>query len=290
MIVNPISGRGAGPSRAAKALERFEAAGVSVEMHVTRGPGSAAEWLGSRCGAYDAAIAVGGDGTLREIIEAVAGTPVTLGIVPVGTANVVARDLGLPRRPELAAGVILQGHRRRIDTGLVNGRRFLAMVGAGLDAEIVRRLSAQRRGPIRMASYLGPTLAALRRWREAPMRLAVDGAWDPEPCFGVIVSNTRNYGGLFSMCPDARLDDGWLDYQARRRGGAVTVARCLLAGTLGRPLGRGVCSYGKGRSFGIDAESPIPVQADGDYIGTTPVEIRLDAGSVAIFAPESNAS
>lgn len=283
-MVNPVSGRGRGPRSAELAREVLACGGHQVTVYTTKHAGDGAAWLQAHCGEFDAAVAVGGDGTLGELVQAAAPAGLRVGIIPVGTANVVARDLGIPRHAERAAQVILAAKTRALDLGRVNGRGFLAMVGVGLDGEIVRAVSGARTGPIRMSSYVLPTLRALRKFREPALRLQVDGRVIDGPGFGLIVTNTRNYGGLFSVCPSADLSDGRLDFQLRRKPGATAAARCLLPGAFGRSAGPGLAASGRGRSFEITTAEPCPVQVDGDFFGMTPISISLEPAGVRIFA------
>ncbi len=288
LVVNPVSGRGRAPKAAERARETLVSRGHEVTVYTTRHAGDGAAWLSEHRAGFEACVAVGGDGTLSELVQVAAPSGLAVGIIPVGTANVVSRDLGIPRNPKRAALVVADGHTRPLDLGKVNDRWFLAMVGIGLDGEIVRALSGARTGPIRMSSYVKPTLRALLRYREPALRLKVDGQPFEGPGFGLIVTNTRNYGGLFAVCPKASLSDGWLDFQLRRRPGAWTAVRCLIRGTLGGRVGAAVAGVGQGRILEVTTETPSPVQVDGDYFGTTPIRISLTPSGVHIFAPKAD--
>jgi YegS/Rv2252/BmrU family lipid kinase len=284
MIVNPVSGRGRAGEAARTAAQVLRSAGVEVHIHETRRAGEGTERAAELARSVDALVAVGGDGTLGEIVEGVRGQDVVLGLVPVGTANVVARDLRIPRNPRKSAGLLVQGTPRALDVGEVNGRLFLAMVGVGFDGEIVKNIAAARNGPISMATYVKPTLRTLRTYRPEILEVEVDGHSLPGATYGIIISNTRNYGGLFSVTPDARISDGWLDYQQRVRPGWIPIVRCGISAALRARAPASVARYGRGRRFIVRSRVPVAVQVDGDPFGTTPLDIQLHEKAVRILA------
>jgi YegS/Rv2252/BmrU family lipid kinase len=229
-------------------------------------------------------LVVGGDGTLNEAVTGLV-RDVPVGLVPVGTANVVARDLRIPFSPARAARAVLAGKTRRIEVGRVNDRRFVAMVGVGFDGEIVRAIAAARRGPISQLTYVRPSLAALSSFRARPLRLTVDGVERPEDFYGVFVCNTRCYGGHFSVAPAAKMDDGVFHFAAWTDGTKMRLLSYAWAGLLKREAGRAV--YGAGRRFRIAAKDggAVAAQADGDPTDATPLDVEALPGAVALFVP-----
>ncbi|HYC76365.1 MAG TPA: diacylglycerol kinase family protein [Planctomycetota bacterium] len=285
LVFNPISGRGRSAAAAETVAARPRAAGVETRVRPTGAAGDARRFAADLAPDADALIAVGGDGTLNEIVSGLT-RDVPVGLVPVGTANVVARDLRLPFAPAKAADVVLRGRARTIDVGAIGDRRFVAMVGVGFDGEIVRAIAAARRGPITPLAYVRPALRTLRGFAPKPLRLVVDGAPVQEDVFGVIVSNTRCYGGYFSVTPKASVDDGLLHYVAWRRGTRASLLRYAWSGALRSESGAAL--YGDGRRFTVESKdgTPVAVQADGDPWGVTPLEARVVPGALRMFAPE----
>lgn len=283
-VVNPVSGRGAGPGLVQGAMSTLHRAGTETLVHETRGPGDARDWAATRGRAFDVVVCVGGDGTLREVIEGLDGGG-TVGVIPAGTANVVARDLGIPRSGAGAVRVLLEGRPRSLDVGRVNGRPFLAMVGVGFDGEVVRSLCDSRRGPIRMSSYVLPGLRSFLHHRPQPLAVTVDDRPSRNGAFGMIICNTRNYGGFLSVAPQARMDDGWLDFQMQLGSGRTSLLVLSLAALMHRRPPSHLAAYGRGRRIKVEAGTPVPVQVDGDAFGTTPVEVEVEAARVSILAP-----
>jgi len=285
LVVNPVSGKGAARRAAQQAARHLRDQGLVVEIHETEGPGEATEWVRTHQEEFSAVVAIGGDGTLREVIEGLDGNR-TVGLVPTGTANVVSRDLRIPRTTKKAVRILAEGHTRHLDMGTVNGRPFLAMVGVGFDGAIVKALSDVRCGPISMASYIGPGLRTFRNYQPQELRVEVDSQPLEHAIYGIIVSNTRNYGGVFSVTPGASLDDGWLDFHAQSRFGKRALLRYAMAAALRRETSRRLSSYGRGRRFSVTSDSPVAVQVDGDTFGTTPIDIELVQSRVRILVPD----
>jgi YegS/Rv2252/BmrU family lipid kinase len=289
LIVNPISGTGAALRAAGVTAAVLERGGVRVLQHVTAAPGHARAFAADIDPECDAIVTVGGDGTLNEVLTGLR-RDIPVGLVPIGTANVVSRDLRIPRDPKRSARLILEGTPRPIDVGRIEDRRFVAMVGAGFDGAIVKGLSEARRGPITKLSYVRPTLKALRGFRPAPIRMTVDGQPVGEVLHGVFVTNARNYGGFFAVTPNASIDDGRLDWAAQTSAGRLALVRFAMAALLRRELPSPAARYGSGRTFLLEpaGAAQVPVQVDGDFFGYLPVRIGIMPGAARIIGQRTN--
>jgi YegS/Rv2252/BmrU family lipid kinase len=284
VVFNPISGRGRSAAAAEIAAAAFSAAGLLVEVRPTTRAGDARRFA-SECGEMvDAVASVGGDGTLNEVISGLR-RPIPVALIPVGTANVVAREYGIPFAPRRAAELLFGGRTRPIDVARIGDGRFLAMAGVGFDGEIVKAIAAARKGPISQLTYVAPSIRALAGFRPRALRIEVDGETLPGDYYGVIVANTRCYGGHFAVAPDARPDDGLLHYSAWTRPSKWELLRYATAALLRRKSS--AARYGAGRRFRIVAVDggPVAAQADGDPAGATPVEIDLPGANARLFVP-----
>ncbi len=231
----------------------------------------------------DVVAAVGGDGTLRTVLDGLQ-RPVSAAVIPIGTANVVARELKIPLDPEGAAAVIAAGHTQPFDLGDANGRHFLAMTGVGLDAEIIDALHTTRVGPIRKSDYLAPTWRALTEPARPRLRLTVDGAPFASTLQDIIVCNVRNYAAYFAVAPNAIANDGRLDWVARPPAGAWSSLRWAWAAIRKRPLAS--LEYGTALQLTIEAlGDPVAVQIDGDPAGTTPLAVRILPAAARLCVP-----
>ena len=262
--------------------------GWETELWETNGPGSAGRLAAQAIAdGAEAIISAGGDGTLNEVIQALAGSSVALGILPMGTINVWAREVGIPLDPLEAANVLMEGVHRRIDLGMANERYFLLMAGVGIDAKItsvVEQHSLKRWGVL---SYLLTGTFVGLGPLDFRLRLRMDGRRFRTRAHLLIIGNTRLYGGLMTFTYRACCDDGQLDICIVRRQpfwGRLLVA--LNAIRKHHPLGPRV-SYERFQSLAIDASSPVPIQVDGEPIGTLPVIFRVAPQMLTVIVPRS---
>lgn len=214
VIINPISGPARSrPVDASRALaERtLGAAGWSTEVAVTTGRADAhrlaREAADRGC---TLVVAWGGDGTINEVASALAFTPVVVGIVPGGSGNGLARELGVPRDPARALAVAAAGGRRTIDAGVVDGRLFFNAAGVGLDALIAARM-ADPATPRGLAGYVRLALRDGLRYTSGHYLATVDGQARRHHALFMAFANSRQYGNDARIAPHARLDDGRLD-------------------------------------------------------------------------------
>jgi YegS/Rv2252/BmrU family lipid kinase len=278
VLLNPRARSGA-RAPIDRMLTAFAAAGWWAEIWA----GDGAEWsneaaLRARDAGVDAIFGAGGDGHLARILPALMHTETALGVIPLGTGNVWARELGLPLHPELAIARQLAAPPQRVDIGRANERLFLVNASAGLDARIVEVIEGEA-GPKGWGQLAYPLVGLSL----APgLRGATTRVWlDDEPpvdlnLLACIVSNGRLYGGVVPMLPTARLDDGVLDVALFPGGNSLDAgghAVRVLAGlhhTDPRVIIRQVH-----RLHLETLATAIPVQTDGDPLGTTPLEVEV---------------
>ncbi len=264
-----------------------KARGHAVECFSTRNPQEAGERVRQREseGDLDRIVVAGGDGTVNDVLNGLEDpSRVPLAHLAFGTANMLARELRIPRDPGALAALVERGACRRLDLGRAGSRRFLLVASSGFDAMVTRAVSRARRGTLGYPGYARPILHALRHYRAPQLRVSVDGA---EPLSGAlaVVSNIRNYGGIFSVADRARPDSGVLDvcvFSGERVGDLLRYA--FAAGT--RRVSRlPDVTYRTGRRIVIEAREPTAVQIDGDYRGTTPLTIEVEPSVVPILTP-----
>jgi YegS/Rv2252/BmrU family lipid kinase len=183
---------------------------------------------------FDLVVNCGGDGTLNEIVEALAGTSVAIGVIPGGTENVWSKEVGISSRSDVAATQLLTGVRARVDVGIVRidgerDRHFLMMAGLGADGAVMARVSRslkQRLGPVAVGVAAVQALPELRR---TPIEVRLDGVPWSGSAAEVVIGNTRRYGGFTRVTDGAYIDDGLLDVCIFTTGGVVDVGRQLAA-------------------------------------------------------------
>ncbi|MFP3871006.1 MAG: diacylglycerol/lipid kinase family protein, partial [Syntrophobacteria bacterium] len=232
IICNPVAGGGSAQRRIGRLVEILRRQGHRAETFFTRAPGDAKRR--ARCigpGVTTLGVA-GGDGTVNEVLNGLPDpTRIPTVLLPTGTANMLARELGLPSKPEAVAEVIERGSVRKLDMGLVDDRRFLMVLSSGFDAMVTEQIELRGRRPAGYCSYLPPVLKTLVDYRSPELTVAVDGREGLEGGL-VVVSNTRNYGGIFTVAERARCDSGHLDaciFQGCTIGGLMRCAVAALA-------------------------------------------------------------
>ncbi len=291
MVLNPVhAGAGAARAELAKVAQASGIAILECQTSVADpGPGQARRALDAGA---DGVVVVGGDGTLRHVAGALAGSGVPLGIVPTGTANLFARNVGLsPARLHRNVRVALAGDARPVDLGWARldgaeEQPFLVLAGIGHDAATVLATRARLKRRLRWLAYFE---AGARYVLQAPvaMRVAADGRPVRElATWCVLVANCGRLPGGVRVFPDARPDDGELDTLAvtprRPLDWALVAATGLLH--LRRPVGP--LTYGRARTVTVRPDEPQPCQLDGDAVArVSELNVRVAPGALTVHVP-----
>jgi YegS/Rv2252/BmrU family lipid kinase len=212
LIYNPASGRRRHGRVLDAILSTLRRGGFAVEPAPTSFAGQATELARelARAGRVEVVFAFGGDGTAREVAAGLLGSPVALGFLPGGTANVLTLAFGLPRDPVAAAAVLARLPPRPIDVGLAGGSPFLMMVSAGLDASLLAALDQELKGRFGQAAIVCQGAWEWWRYPYPQLQIVADGE-RLEPASFAAASNIPFYGGSFRLAPEARLDSGRLE-------------------------------------------------------------------------------
>src|ERR1700752_2230461 len=291
LISNPKTGRYA--SRKLRPVpelaSRLESLGLQVDVQLTSGPGDAVEIASkvARNGTSDVIVA-GGDGTINEAIQGLAGTNARLGIIPRGTANVLARELGLPLDDEQALLIAAQGKTREIYLGLAidettNERRhFCLMAGIGLDASVVRRVQPSLKKRIGKGAFWISGLSHLATWNPKPFTLEIDehtytGTY-------AAIGNAATYGGDLAITPRARIDEPEFEVCIIETFSRVRYLRLLsYAVRSGMPQDKPGVRFVKAKT--VRALGDAPVQVDGELIGQLPMRFEIAPESIEVIVP-----
>ena len=285
LLANPRAGRGRGARWAGPVREALAAAGLDVLVLAGEsGAESTALATGAAADGVDAVVAVGGDGLVHCVVQALAGTGVPLGIVPAGGGNDLAGALGVPADPQAAVAVVAAGRTRTIDLGRTDGGVWWAgVLNAGVDSAVAARAERMRRprGPLRYD--LAAWVEILHRHAH-PMRITLDGAVLERTVTLVAVGNSSRYGGGMLITPDARLDDGVFDVvvaDAMPRHRLARLKPRLRAGTHVRdPL----VAVHRAATVTLDAPDLL-AYADGERIGPLPVTTTCVPAALRVLVP-----
>lgn len=300
IITNPVAGRG-NAARAEAIIDRILGrAGANYDLIETRRPNDAADLANEAIGkGYDVVVAVGGDGTVHEVVNGLVrpapGTPIPLlGIIPLGTGNDFAWSLGLPENdPEAACRILLAGNSQVIDLGQVTDElgqmwTFTSMLGAGFDAAAAIEAGRIRR--LRgLAMYLLAVLRVLPRYGRAPeVTVRYNGTGITRRLLMLSVANGRRTGGGFLIAPDARLDDGLFDLTLAGDAGIPTILRLIphfIRGTHASQTR--YVSIDRADGLVCEAPSGVPVHLEGEVIRTDArrLEIRILPRRLRVIVP-----
>ena len=295
LIVNPASGAWDIRRELPAVLNYLENQGWLTTLHETRRSGEATVLARqARDEGADSVLVVGGDGTINEVINGLAESRVALGVLPGGTSNVWARELGLPTRSPLhllplvdSIKALVPGTHRRIDLGRANGRYFLQWTGVGLDAEVTYVMEPRTRRQRRLGAlgYLVAGVTTAAHMAGTRTRLWIDGERIYRRSILVVISNSQLYGGGVRIATDARLDDGLLDVSIFSGTGFGSAIRTLLGVITGLHVRDPRHSSFRAHSVRIEADKPMAVHVDGEPYGTTPLECQVVPRALTVLIP-----
>jgi len=279
VIVNPA----AHSERAKRKRSQVESLARDCEVCTTTCTGDAE--LIARRGAeegFEKIVAAGGDGTINEVVNGLAGTNVTLGLLPIGTMNVFATELGLPVHDlEFCWNIVKGDSTRSVDLPKANQKFFVQLAGVGLDAQVVKETSSQLKRNFGPLSYL---ISAAQVAARQPPRLFIqsEDASIDEGSF-VLVGNGRLYGGPFPFFKHAVIDDGLLDVIVFKRLGYLEIIKYLQDVIFSSDIRVPEIEYFQTRQVRVESDQIVPVEVDGELVGNCPVEFSLHERSLRVL-------
>lgn len=280
VICNPTAGT-MSARRLARVIKSLSALGAMVTVRRTTAAGDAqtfaAEASPSCC---DVVVAAGGDGTINEVVNGLAGKDLPLALLPLGTANVLAAEIDLPRRSRDLARMAMTGPCRPVCLGIGNGRRFVMMAGVGFDAHLVARINPNIKRLFGKVTYVVEGLLGMFRFPRRCYTVTVDGV--PYQAASVVIANGRYYGGRFTCARDACLTDDTLEVCLFTSTGPVSVLRYGWALLRGRLHLRRDFIIVRGRQVMITGSGAEPVQFDGDIGAHLPLTVETAARTLLL--------
>jgi YegS/Rv2252/BmrU family lipid kinase len=296
LIVNPASGPRDVRRELPAVLNHLEVQGWRTTIHETERPGEATQLAQqSRDEGLEAVFVVGGDGTINEVINGLAESVVALGVLPGGTGNVWAKELGLPTRSPLhqtplvdAIRALVPGATRRIDLGKANGRYFLQWAGLGLDAEVTYAMEPRTRRQRRLGvlAYIVAGATAAANMVGTRTRIWIDDECIYRRSILIVVSNSQLYGGVVRIATDARLDDGLLDVNVFSGTGFGSSVRAALGIITGLHVRDPRHSFHRGSSIRVETDKPMAIHVDGEPFSTTPLECVVVPRALTVLIPK----
>ena len=286
VIYNPAAGQWR-KRRLQTTLAALKGLGCSVHLFATQKAGDAqtraATLTAEDC---DVVVAAGGDGTINEVANGLANAPgqvPPLAIIPLGTANVLAQEIGLRGNPRAVARAIAGGARMTVHLGEANGRYFVMMAGVGFDAHVVANVDLTLKRRTGKIAYVVETLVQGLRYGFPRCNVTIDG--QTHDAYSVVVCNGRHYGGPFVAAPKASLAEPAFEVCLLEKGGYRHVLRYGAALVMGRLSALPDVKILTGRTLKIEGEAGLPVQGDGDIIATLPVDITVAERTLELVVP-----
>lgn len=285
LILNPAAGR-----RRISPLEEISKGlkrpSVELSVHLTTAPGEATTVARQAVSdGFDMVVAAGGDGSLNEVANGLVGSSVELGLIPVGTENVLAKELGIPLSVSQACQHLYDTPSRYIDTGRVGERHFVCFAGIGFDAHVAHHLTSARKASLGALAYFLTSFERIGDYRKTPRKTSIvaDGVALEGSYWMILISNISRYGGGLQPAPKARLDDGMLDLCLYPLANYPGTLRQMLATRSGTHTGLPGMLYRQAAKIEIATEPVEQVQLDGDpWSGQTPLTIEAVPGSLNV--------
>ena len=286
LLINPKSRKGAEAGVSAKA--QLESHGFRVDWPEV-GPSEFSNVIKNKKSEIDLVIVGGGDGSVRCALSGVLATDLPLGILPLGTANNLARNVGLPVELDVVCRVLWEGWTREIDIAEVNGIPFLNVVGMGLSTEVNEKVEPGLKKRLGVVAYMMTALKHYRTLRSFKARVVCDDKEFVTRAHQITVCNGRHFGSGLTIRPDATIDDGYLDV-------AIMEAKSLWSGV--KVIHELVRGHGRKREglrrirakhVTIETNKPLQIDVDGDLMTKAPADFRVKRNAVRVIAPKPDA-
>jgi diacylglycerol kinase (ATP) len=303
IIVNPVAGGSRGAEGLEDARKTLKAAGWNSVIRFTEAPGEATSLAyGGVLEHFDMILAAGGDGTIGQVVDGILSAPgeplekPQLGILPMGTGNVLAKDLGYPIptpfRPMVyreAAQAILDGKVYLVDAGRANGKHFLSWCGVGFDAKVTQDVESnpEQKKRLGKAAFVVAGMVALNTYKGFKATINVDGKEITKSAVMILISNIQLYARFVRVAEEAKIDDGLLDVYVFEGKRGIAVAKHAV-GILLKPSLKFKppdVVYLKGKHIEITGKEPVPIHLDAEPYGLTPLYVDVVPKSLKLVIP-----
>lgn len=283
VLFNPKARRGGESIK--PVVERLEAGGLAVTVEPFEALPEIARDIVRLRNTADLVVMCGGDGSVSSAAMAVMESGLPMGIIPMGTANDLARTLAIPIDLQEAAEVIVKGRTRRIDMGTVNGHAFFNVASIGLSTKLAQGLDPalkRRFGRLGYALAAIKVLAGASRFRA---RIAEKGQVTEVETYQIAVGNGRHYGGGNVVEETAEIDDGHLDLYSLEMSNLWKLALMIRSFRSGRHGAWKEVRTARCVEFDIETKAPMPVNADGEIVTSTPAHFKVHPRAISVFTP-----
>jgi len=271
-IINPVSGRRDMMPVVEEIGRQLSHLGGELTIHATRSAGHATELAANLDPQTEAVLVVGGDGTVCEVVNGLIDKCTPIVILRTGTENLLARELGMPTKPNEVARTLLQGRAIPFDVGVLNDKRFIAVAGVGFDAECVERMTALRIGHITHGDYFWPIWRTFWSHRFPEILVRVEGKTVYQGRGFVIIGNIARYSVGMRILAEAKYNDGLLDLCIMKCTSRTQLIAHAIRVMRGQHINHHDVIYSQCRQFSIESPTQVPVEIDGDFAGYLPIQ------------------
>jgi len=275
LIANPAVHRGNMRRIIARTRELLAQRGMAYDLELTTGPREAGNIARAACLSYDVIVAIGGDGTVNEVVQGMVFSDTPLGIIPGGTGNDFIRSLRIPNNLEQAVDIVLAGQTRTIDVGRINDTYFANNVGFGFDAAVNSTTTGMSSKTGGLSLYLRALVKTLGKYRHVHLAVTMNNRTFDQETFLLSIGNGTTCGGGFKLTPHAKLDDQLLDITLIR---PLPLASLLwhfpkvFLGTIGRVS---YASLERTTELTITSSGPVPIHVDGEILYAKDTSFRI---------------
>lgn len=291
MIYNPSSGREQFKKQLPDILNQLERAGYETSCHATTGDKDAtraARYAVERN--FDLVIAVGGDGTVSEVVDGIAGNVnrPKLGIIPAGTTNDYARALGIPRDFNKACQIIIDGHQRHVDVGQVNEQHFINISGGGTLTELTYEVPSKYKTVFGQLAYYVKGFEKVTQLKPTRVKIECKEKVIDEEIMLFLIANTHSIGGFENLAPDADLEDGYFDVLIVRKTGFPDFIQLAAQVLRGEHLRDSRVIYFQTTELHVTSADPVQLNLDGERGGKLPAHYKVLHKHITVITPNGH--
>jgi diacylglycerol kinase (ATP) len=283
LLVNRQARRG--QEALAQAIEHLQTKGLDLLEESSAKPEELSDLIRNYRDRVDLVIVGGGDGTLNAVTEGLVDTQLPLGVLPLGTANDLARTLGIPTDLNQACEIITQGNLQRIDLGWVNGKYFFNVASLGLSVQITQQLTTEVKRRWGVLAYLATAIGVIRQSRPFLAEIACQEQTIQVRTVQVAVGNGRHYGGGMTVVEDAAIDDNRLDLYSLELRHWWQIIPLLPAMRGGQHVNSSYVRALAGKEFTVRTRKPRPINTDGEITTYTPATFRVVPKALSVLVP-----
>ena len=285
VILNPASGKKTAEPIIESINTQFKASQIEFEIYKTKKEDNISDIVRARLkNKFDLVVAAGGDGTVSAVINGVVGTAIPLGIIPAGTGNLLAHDLDIPLEVKDAVALIAGTHKlRKIDAMRIGKRAYILNISLGASAAVVNETSPKNKKRFGRIAYAWTVVSKLSTLRQRSLTVSVDGKTLKYHAIEVAIFNSGSIAKtLYPNGPDIRIDDGYIDVWIMSIQTILDYPQYLFKMMTGKPAKR-ISHFIKAKTVSVKSRIPLPVQADGDIFGTTPIEVEVLPAALTVL-------